>query len=74
MFVFEKSPYIDDVVVENEPEAGRFDDGDVVAAVGARPAVDDDGHEVVHPVGVDGVIGLKKWDNVLADHFFKQID
>ncbi len=49
--------HIYNVVVEDEPEAAGLDDGDVVAAVGARPAVDDDGHQVVHAVGVDGVVG-----------------
>ena len=52
--------HVDDVVVKDEPESARLDDGDVVAAVGPRSAVNDHGHEVVHPVRRLGVVGLEK--------------
>ena len=48
------------VVVEDQPEAARLDDGDVVTSVRAGAAVDDDGHEVIHAIWVDGIIRLKE--------------
>ncbi len=65
--------HVHDVVVKDEPESARLDDGDVVSAVGSRPAVDDHGHQVVHPVGVDGVVGgveepeLEREDHPVGD-------
>lgn len=62
---------VDDVIVEDEPEAARLDDGDVVAPIRARAAVDDDGHEVVHAIGVDGVVWLK-WSILKARKQWKR--
>ena len=52
--------FVDDVVVEDQPEAARLDDGDVVTSVRAGAAVDDDVHEVIHAIWVDGIIRLKE--------------
>ena len=52
--------YIDDVIVEEEPEAVRLDYGDVVAAVGPGAAVDDHSHQVIEPVRCHYVIRLKE--------------
>ncbi len=51
--------YVDDVVIKYEPQSARLDYGDVVTPVGAGSTVDHHGHQVVHTVWVDGIIGLK---------------
>lgn len=50
---------VDHVVIEEQPEAMWLDDADVVTAVGVGSAMDDDGHEIVHSIGIDCIVGLK---------------
>lgn len=38
----------------------RLDYADVVAAIGVRAAVDDDRHQIVHSVGINRVVRLKR--------------
>jgi hypothetical protein len=54
------STYIDNIVVKDEPESARLDDRNVMTPIRAGSAMDDDGDEIVHPVRVYGVIGLKR--------------
>ena len=60
--------YIHHVVVEEQPEAVRLDDGDVVAAVGPGAAVDDHGHQVIQPVRGHHVIRLGGYRSQQSRH------
>ena len=54
-----KSTYINNIVIEDEPESAGLNDRNIVTPIRAGSAMDDDGDEVVHPVRVNGVIGLQ---------------
>lgn len=58
--------FIHQVVVEEKPKAMRLHDGDVMPAVGVAAAVNHHSHKIVHPVGVDCIVGLKQETNSLA--------
>ena len=50
--------YVYYVIIKDEPQTTGFHNRDVVATVRPGAAMDHDGDKVVHPIWVDGIVGL----------------
>lgn len=66
--------FINDVIIEEQPQSVALNDTEVVASVDACPAVHHHRHQVEQTVGIDGVIARVKYSELeREDHPVRQL-
>ena len=51
--------YINNVVIKDQPKSAGFHNGNVMASVGTRSTMDNNSHQIVHPVWVHSIVWLQ---------------